>query len=104
MFNSTLDISVAYPTESTLPGRRLLIVDDNHGIRAVLCWNLENAGSQVTPAASGEEAMDKMREKSFDLALLDINMPGMGGGSTGLHRQDLPADQGDHALRIPHGI
>jgi CheY-like chemotaxis protein len=79
MFDSTLDISVAHPAESTLSGRSLLIVDDDHGIRAVLCWILENAGAQVTPAASGEDALDRMREKAFDLILLDINMPGMGG-------------------------
>ena len=58
---------------------RILIVDDEPQIRRVMRTTLVARGYVVSDARSGEEALDKLREEKFDLVLLDMNMPGMGG-------------------------
>jgi len=58
---------------------RVLVVDDEEIIRNLLQRTLETAGYDVTTAANGREALDKVSEAEFDAALLDIKMPGMSG-------------------------
>jgi two-component system KDP operon response regulator KdpE len=58
---------------------RILIVDDAPQIRRVMRTTLVARGYMVSTARNGEEALDKVREERFDLILLDINMPGIGG-------------------------
>jgi two-component system response regulator AtoC len=58
---------------------RILVVDDEEGIRSFLAESLELDGHQIEEAASGEEALERIRAKSFDLVLTDLRMPGMGG-------------------------
>jgi two-component system KDP operon response regulator KdpE len=61
---------------------RILVVDDAPQIRRVLRATLTAEGYEVQDARSGEEALEAMRENRFDLILLDMNMPGMGGLET----------------------
>ena len=58
---------------------RILIVDDEPQIRRVMRTTLVARGYMVSTARNGEEALDKVREERFDLVLLDIHMPGIGG-------------------------
>ena len=58
--------------------KKLLIVDDEAGIREILQFNLENAGYAVDTAASAEEALDKLGTQ-HSLILLDVMMGGMSG-------------------------
>lgn len=58
---------------------RILVVDDEPQIRRVLRTTLSAQGYEVFDARTGEEALDAIREQRFDLILLDMNMPGMGG-------------------------
>jgi two-component system KDP operon response regulator KdpE len=58
---------------------KILVVDDEPQIRRVLRASLSAYGYIVSDARSGEEALLKIREDRFDLILLDVNMPGMGG-------------------------
>ena len=58
---------------------RILVVDDDPQIRRVMRVTLTGRGYEVDDAKSGEAAMDKVRESRFDLVLLDMNMPGVGG-------------------------
>jgi two-component system, OmpR family, KDP operon response regulator KdpE len=58
---------------------RILIVDDEPHIRRVMRTTLTGQGYEVDEARTGEEALEKVREFRPDLALLDINMPGMSG-------------------------
>jgi two-component system, OmpR family, KDP operon response regulator KdpE len=60
-------------------GGRILIVDDEPQIRRVLKATLTAQGYQIHESKSGEEALETMRAQRFDLLLLDVNMPGMGG-------------------------
>jgi FixJ family two-component response regulator len=59
--------------------RSVLIVDDEKNIRLTLSLALEKLNIPVDTAASGEEALRKLAEKSYALMLLDLRMPGMDG-------------------------
>jgi two-component system KDP operon response regulator KdpE len=61
---------------------RILVVDDEPQIRRVLRVSLTAQGYEVFDAKTGEEALDSIRAQRFDLLLLDVNMPGMGGLET----------------------
>jgi len=58
---------------------RILVVDDDPQIRRVMRVTLTGQGYEVDDAKSGETALEKLRDHRFDLVLLDMNMPGMGG-------------------------
>lgn len=65
-----------------MTGARILVVDDEPQIRRVLKSALSAQGYEVFDARTGEEALQVFRERRFDLVLLDVNMPGMGGLET----------------------
>jgi CheY-like chemotaxis protein len=56
-------------------GARILVVDDESAIRALLRRKLEQCGYHVTEAENGAVAIDRLREERFDLVLTDILMP-----------------------------
>jgi len=58
---------------------RVLIVDDEPGIRASLGGVLEDEGFKVSTAASGEEALAELASGSYEAVLLDIWLPGIDG-------------------------
>jgi two-component system KDP operon response regulator KdpE len=58
---------------------RILVVDDEPQIRRVMRMSLTTEGYEVEDASAGEEALGKLRVKRYDLMILDMNMPGMGG-------------------------
>ena len=59
--------------------RRILVVDDDEAIREMVGTVLTEEGYLVDLAHNGEEAMRQVRQKSFDLVILDIMMPVMDG-------------------------
>jgi PAS domain S-box-containing protein len=77
---------------SPLVGKRLLIVDDNHISRQNLAMQAQCWGMAVQMAASGAEALQRSTE-SYDLALVDSQMPGMDGLTLAMalrQQRDLP--------------
>src|SRR5262245_8375667 len=58
---------------------RILIVDDEAPIRALLGEHLQQVGYEVTLAASGAAALESLGRADFDLVLTDVRMPGMNG-------------------------
>lgn len=58
---------------------KILIAEDEEPIANLLRMNLRKAGYECTCAYDGEEAADKMEEGHFDLLLLDIMLPKIGG-------------------------
>lgn len=58
---------------------KILILDDEPGIRLYLEETLTSDGHQVVTAESGQQALELIAQHTFDLALLDLNLPGMGG-------------------------
>jgi two-component system KDP operon response regulator KdpE len=61
---------------------RILLVDDESAIRRALRPPLLELGFQVVEASRGEEALQMLRAGVFDVVLLDVNMPGIGGLET----------------------
>src|SRR6266849_2403028 len=57
----------------------VLVVDDEEIMRDVVETLLSAEGYQVDLARSGEEGLDKFQQRSCDLVLLDVSMPGIGG-------------------------
>lgn len=62
-----------------MPAGKILVVDDEPQIRRVMRTTLTSQGYEVHDARSGEEALQAVRDRRFDLIILDVNMPGMGG-------------------------
>ena len=58
---------------------RVLIVDDERPIRFLMEKELPRAGCVVTCAESGEDALERLRAQEFDVVLMDLKMPGIGG-------------------------
>jgi two-component system KDP operon response regulator KdpE len=58
---------------------RILVVDDDPQIRRVMKMALTGEEYEVEDAHTGEEALEMLRDDKYDLILLDMNMPGMGG-------------------------
>jgi two-component system KDP operon response regulator KdpE len=63
----------------SLPHPKVLIVDDEPSLRKVFRTSLHASGFSIEEARSGEEAVEMLPQHPFDLVLLDINMPGIGG-------------------------
>ncbi len=61
---------------------RILVIDDDPQIRRVMRSTLTAHGYQVSDARTGEEGLEALRANTYDLVLLDMNMPGMGGMET----------------------
>ncbi|MGD8412689.1 MAG: response regulator [Candidatus Latescibacterota bacterium] len=59
--------------------KTVLVVDDEPDIRLYMKTVLENAGFDVSVAANGKEALDRMTEKKPDVISLDLVMPKMSG-------------------------
>jgi len=76
---------------------RVLVVDDQEDIREMARLVLTGAGYDVTTAASGREGLKRARETTFDLVLLDINMPGLDGWAT---LRLIRADEAHDALPV----
>jgi diguanylate cyclase (GGDEF)-like protein len=60
-------------------GVKILVVDDEASLRAILSQVLGEEGHEVTQAASGEEALESFKKENFHLVITDIKMPGMNG-------------------------
>jgi len=58
---------------------RVLVVDDERPTRLLMEKELPRAGCVIGTAESGEEALEKVQAQEFDVILLDLKMPGIGG-------------------------
>ncbi len=59
--------------------KKVLIVDDEEDIRAILMYFFRGKGFETLEAETGEEALEYLAKDSPDIVLLDLIMPGMGG-------------------------
>jgi len=59
--------------------KNILVVDDDTGVRTVFSSILIKEGYRVTAVKNGYEAIKVIDEESFDLALVDLRMPGLDG-------------------------
>jgi two-component system KDP operon response regulator KdpE len=61
---------------------RILIVEDDSSLRRTLRTTLDALGFDIGEASNGEEALLRLRMADYEVVLLDINMPGIGGIET----------------------
>ncbi len=66
-------------------GLSLLTADDDLAVRSVIERHFSSRGFSVTTADNGLSALDAFKQESYDLAILDINMPGLDGLSLCRH-------------------
>lgn len=85
------------PMEASPVSLAVLVVDDEPAIRTAVARYLGSLGHLVDVAASGREALERLRSRSFDLILLDLRMPDMAGDA--LYRELIARDAA-HAGRI----
>ena len=77
--------------------RRVLVVDDEAGLRALLLWVLTERGYAVAEAASGNEALALLGQRSFDVVVSDVRMK----DGTGIDLlRSLQADETDVGVII----
>ena len=96
----TIDLPAVMPESSNAdapaagdetPRLRILVVDDEAPVRETLAEMLVAVNHNVELAGSGQEAVQKMRQGSFDFVFTDLAMPEMDGWETArLIRQDWP--------------
>jgi DNA-binding response OmpR family regulator len=74
--------------------RRVLLVEDERHIRDLVQLHLELEGCVTTPVGNGEDALRLLRERPFDLVVLDLMLPGLDGLTVlrALRRDPLNAD------------
>jgi two-component system phosphate regulon response regulator PhoB len=66
-------------TTSAVAGERILVVDDEPDIVALVAYHLAKAGYSVSTAAAGAEALAAARQECPSLVVLDLMLPGMSG-------------------------
>ena len=58
---------------------RILLVDDEQSLQKLLAYPLRKEGYDVVPALDGEQALEQLRNGSFDLIVLDVMLPKIDG-------------------------
>jgi len=58
---------------------RILVIDDDPGVRGILTAFLETRDHIVVNATNGQDGLDRLSGEPFDMAFLDLQMPGMSG-------------------------
>ena len=59
--------------------RRVLVVDDDDGVRTAVTWALEADGFEVLAVDNGLSAIDTIDSEVLSLVVLDLSLPGLGG-------------------------
>lgn len=70
--------------------KTILTVDDSASIRQMVSFTLKGAGYEVAEASDGQDGLDKVKTRNFDLVLTDQNMPRMDGLSLIKALRNLP--------------
>jgi DNA-binding NtrC family response regulator len=81
---------------------RILVVDDEPMLRRLMSDRMQYWGCTIEEASTGEEALEKLGKSGFDLILLDLKMPGMGGLGM-LEKMREKGDDTDVVVLTAHG-
>lgn len=92
--------SVLHVSEQQGASIRILLVEDQVNNQKLAMEILHSAGHHVTPANDGVEALEILAQQSFDLVLMDLNMPKMNGFETIRHIRNSD-DSGGVDSRVP---
>jgi CheY-like chemotaxis protein len=69
----------AEPAAKSAPGAKILVVDDSEEVREVLRELLSRHGHTVVTAPDGESGLVELEARGFDVAMLDLGLPGISG-------------------------
>src|SRR5438132_8207719 len=69
----------AMATQSAPAGERILVVDDEPDITALVAYHLARTGYRVSTAATGNDALKAIRSERPSLVVLDLMLPGLSG-------------------------
>ncbi|HYR29635.1 MAG TPA: response regulator [Thermoanaerobaculia bacterium] len=73
------DALQAAPPRSAWPGRRILVADDDAPVRDLYTHVASRIGVEIDVVASGRDAIEALKTRKYDLALMDLNMPRLSG-------------------------
>jgi len=76
---------------------KILIVDDEAGLRSVIKRYAVFEGYEVTEASDGMEAVELCRAETFDIIIMDVMMPELDGFSAVREHSQSSGHPGDHA-------
>ena len=71
------------------PNIKILVVDDENIVSVNLTAYLEDEGFIVFSAASGEEALDLIKEHEIDIGIIDMRLPGIDGNTLIMKAHDM---------------
>lgn len=84
--------------------KRILIVDDDDAIRALLMTVLRRRGFRVDTARNGIEALERLAACRYSLIVLDLMMPRMNGHEVLAHLSSLPANARPFVIVLTAGL
>lgn len=88
------------PAVPVIPGRRVLVADDNQDIAFTLQALLEMESHEVRMAADGQQALDLCRDSLPEVAVLDIGMPRLDGYQAAAAIRALPGGEGVYLIAV----
>jgi CheY-like chemotaxis protein len=84
------------PLQEGPRGLRILLAEDNHVNQILAVRLLEKRGHHVQVAGDGREALEKLKTADFDLVLMDVQMPVMGGFEATAAVREMEKGTGKH--------
>ena len=70
---------MAFTSLNPIRGKKIMVVDDDNAVATFIADVLNQSGANVTTAAGGEAAIQRLADDNFDLVLLEMVMPGIDG-------------------------
>lgn len=83
-----------------MPGKNILVVEDDRALAGVLEYNLSSEGFNVTCAMDGQDALNQARSKAPDLVLLDVMIPVLDGVQVCRQLRSEPATRNTQIIML----
>jgi len=88
-FRFDMDVICEWLSRSSTSKKRILVIDDEPVIGQLFERSLEGCGCEVISVQNGQEALDLVASKKFDLIFLDLVMPGLDGSELFRHISEI---------------
>tara|TARA_R110002073_G_scaffold133122_14_gene280244 strand:+ start:178 stop:3087 length:2910 start_codon:yes stop_codon:yes gene_type:complete len=92
--------SDAHPSQTSVQARKVLLAEDGIVNQKVAIGFLTKWGHKVVLASNGREAVDAVGRETFDLILMDIQMPELNGIEATAVIREMEAERGEHQLIV----